>query len=100
MKIQKQIENKITQSLSPFHLEILNESYMHAVPKDAETHFKIIVVSDKFKSLPLIKRHQMLYALLQEEMKAGVHALALHTFTSEEWNKKEQIPSSPKCSKK
>lgn len=53
------IEQAITEALQiklqPIHLEVVNESYMHNVPKGAETHFKVLVVSEKFESLPLIK---------------------------------------------
>ncbi|KAM7363352.1 bolA-like protein isoform 2-T2 [Cochliomyia hominivorax] len=51
----------ITKNLQPVHLEVINESYMHNVPKGAETHFKVLIVSDKFEDLPLIKnKHQFL----------------------------------------
>uniref|UniRef100_T1JF53 Uncharacterized protein n=1 Tax=Strigamia maritima TaxID=126957 RepID=T1JF53_STRMM len=49
------ISNKLLKEFNPAHLEVLNESYMHNVPKGAETHFKVIVVSEKFENLPLIK---------------------------------------------
>lgn len=42
------IETKIReclQKLSPSHLEVVNESYMHNVPKGSESHFKVLVVS-------------------------------------------------------
>lgn len=53
--VEKSIQNKLTEKLEPSHLEIINESYMHNVPKGAETHFKVVVVSEKFSGLPLIK---------------------------------------------
>jgi BolA protein len=49
------IRRKLTETLSPVHLDVLNESYMHNVPRGSETHFKVVVVSDKFDNLPLIK---------------------------------------------
>lgn len=55
--IEKAITEAITTKLEPIHLEVVNESYMHNVPKGAETHFKVLVVSGKFESLPLIKVH-------------------------------------------
>lgn len=53
--IEKAITEALTKNLSPVHLEVINESYMHNVPKGAETHFKVLVVSSRFESLPLIK---------------------------------------------
>lgn len=49
------IRDKLSQQLNTAHLDIINESYMHNVPKGAETHFKVVVVSEKFNQLPLIK---------------------------------------------
>lgn len=39
--IEKAITQALTENLSPVHLEVVNESYMHNVPKGAETHFKV-----------------------------------------------------------
>lgn len=53
--IKTAIQNKLKEKLEPSHMEIINESYMHNVPEGAETHFKVVVVSEKFTGLPLIK---------------------------------------------
>ena len=56
--VDKPVENsiieKITKALSPVHLEVINESYMHNVPKGSESHFKVIVVSKEFENVSLI----------------------------------------------
>ena len=39
--VAESIEQKLTANLVPAHLEIINESYMHSVPKGSETHFKV-----------------------------------------------------------
>ncbi|XP_069689997.1 bolA-like protein DDB_G0274169 isoform X3 [Periplaneta americana] len=53
--VEQAIHRKLTDSFSPVHLDIMNESYMHNVPRGSETHFKVIVVSSNFDKLPLIK---------------------------------------------
>lgn len=53
--VEATIKNKLQSMLEAKHLDIINESYMHNVLKGAETHFKVVVVSDKFDGLPLIK---------------------------------------------
>lgn len=53
--VEASIRNKLTTELQTTHLEVINESFMHNVPKGSETHFKVVVVSDKFSDLPLIK---------------------------------------------
>ena len=95
------VERSINESLkvlSPYYLEVVNESFMHAVPKDSETHFKVVIVSAAFDGLRLVKRHQVIYRLLSEQMSGPVHALALHTYTADEWTQKMQkSPASPQC---
>ena len=68
-----------------------DESYQHAGHSgnpsgsaDAETHFKIEVVSHEFEGKSLIMRHRLVYGLLDAELKGGVHALALKTKTPDE----------------
>lgn len=53
--VAKAIISALNEHFQPIHLEVINESYMHNVPKNSETHFKVLVVSDKFENLPLIK---------------------------------------------
>lgn len=49
------IRDKLVRQFSPVHLDIINESYMHNVPKGSETHFKVVVVSDKFENTSLLQ---------------------------------------------
>lgn len=53
--VEQSIRSKLLSNLTPTHIEVINESYMHNVPKGAETHFKVVVVSDKFSNLTLLK---------------------------------------------
>ncbi len=99
MVLQTRIESKLKESLSPSHLEVINESYMHKVPKGAETHFKVVIVTDRFDGLSAVKRHQLVYGVLSEEMqtKPGVHALAITSRTPAEWATSPEANASPKC---
>ncbi|KAG8449875.1 hypothetical protein GDO86_016520 [Hymenochirus boettgeri] len=72
--VEHSIRSKLTESLNPSHLEVHNESHMHAVPKDSETHFKVVVVSDSFSGKSLIQRHRLVNELLKEELAGSVHA--------------------------
>lgn len=51
-----------------------------------ETHFRLLITSEAFKSKMQPARHRMVYALLKEEMEraGGIHALQLRTRTPEE----------------
>ena len=53
--VENSIRNKLSQHFNPNHLEIINESYMHNVPKGSETHFKVVVVSSKFENSSLLQ---------------------------------------------
>ena len=37
---------------------MVNESYMHNVPRGSETHFKVMVVSEAFAGLNRLARHR------------------------------------------
>ena len=81
-------------ALEPQHLEVLDESHMHS--RGLETHYKAVVVSPQFAGLNAVKRHQKVYASLGELM-GQFHALALHTYTPEEWAQQGAAPDSPTC---
>lgn len=97
MKVQATIEQKLLEGLEPTFMQVLNESHMHNVPDDAESHFKLVLVSPLFSGQKSVQRHQQVYRLLAEELQAGVHALAIHTYDPEEWSQRQQVPHSPKC---
>ncbi|HCS64949.1 MAG TPA: BolA family transcriptional regulator [Cellvibrio sp.] len=95
--VESSIHTKLGAGFRPVHLEIINESYMHSVPPGSETHFKVVLASAQFAGKRQVQRHQAIYACLAEELQAGVHALALHTFSPEEWLASRQVPASPQC---
>ena len=94
--IENKIINTLNECMNISSLKILNESFMHSVPEDAESHFKIVVVSDDFSDLKLIQRHRLINDLFREELN-HIHALAMHTYTPAEWQLKNGAPESPQC---
>jgi BolA protein len=44
-----------------------------------------VLVSPDFVGKRAVQRHQMVYALVTDEMSKGLHALALHLYTPDEW---------------
>nr|XP_014100520.1 bolA-like protein DDB_G0274169 isoform X1 [Bactrocera oleae] len=96
--IESAIRGALTEQLSPLHLEVINESYMHNVPKGSETHFKVLVVSDKFDELSLIKRHRLVNSIVKEKLAGNfVHALSIEAKTPEQWHPNYTVESSPNC---
>lgn len=97
MEVTDSINSKITENFDLSHFEIINESHMHAGPA-TDSHFKLILVSEDFKGLGMLRRHFSIYKLLAEELAGPVHALALHTYTDEEWSRRAaKAPDSPQC---
>ena len=82
------IERKLTERLSPAHLEIVDESARHAGHAGAVSgggHFRVTVVASAFEGLDRLERHRLVYAILAEEMQGAIHALALRTLDPSEW---------------
>ncbi|HEY7885708.1 MAG TPA: BolA/IbaG family iron-sulfur metabolism protein [Cellvibrionaceae bacterium] len=87
----------MTRAFTPVHLQVVNESHMHSVPANSETHFKVTLVSPVFAEQRQVQRHQAVYRVLAAELAASVHALALHTFSPQEWHQAGRVPASPNC---
>ncbi len=96
--VREQIEAKLKAAFEPVFLDVVDESYRHNVPAGSESHFKVVIVSDKFQGERFLVRHRSIYSALLEEMTGGVHALALHTYTEKEWKGlQDTVPASPPC---
>jgi BolA protein len=89
MSIQASIETKLRRAFSPERLAVINESHLHAghhhvedghqaeFDGKGETHFRVRVVSPAFSGMSRIERHRAVNSALAEELKAGLHALAI-----------------------
>ncbi len=98
MTVQQDIELQLAQNFMPVFLDVANESHQHSVPANSETHFKVVLVSERFEGLRKVARHQQVYTALASQLEGPVHALALHTYTAAEWQARlESSPESPDC---
>ncbi len=89
MSIQTSMEAKLKQAFSPERLAVINESHLHAghhhvdgghdaiFDGTGETHFRVRLVSSAFAGMSRIERHRAVNAALADEIKAGLHALAI-----------------------
>jgi len=93
MHMQERIRQAL-EAMQVTFLDVQDESHMHS--RGLETHFKAVVVSPQFAGMNAVKRHQRIYAQLGELM-GLVHALALHTYTPDEWAEQGIAPASPTC---
>ncbi len=73
------IEAALRQSLSPLHLEVQDDSHLHAGHAGAREgrHFTVRIVSERFNGLSRIGRHRLVYDALQILIPRGIHALAI-----------------------
>lgn len=55
------------------------------VETDGQGHYQATVVSSAFAGKRSLQRHQLVYATLGKRVGNEIHALALKTFTPEEW---------------
>ena len=99
MSLETEIRNKVIEKFPNAILNLQNESHMHSVPENSETHFKLIIADDSFIDTPRVLRHKMIFSQLGDLMQK-FHALALHCYTHEELSKLEAQPESPECVKK
>ncbi len=98
MDTETSIRAKLEAGFEPEHLAVINESSMHNVPKGSQTHFRVVVVAAEFESKPRLMRHRRVHRLLADELRAGVHALAIDALTPSEWEERGRAASvSPKC---
>ncbi len=98
MSVQSTIQEKISAALAPSHLEVVNESHMHSVPPGSESHFRLVIVSDRFEGAPRVRRHQMVNGILETELREKIHALSMQTLTAAEWDARgQQAMASPPC---
>lgn len=87
MSMQERIVENLKAGLDCWHLEVRNESHMHSVPANSETHFRVIVVSPGFDGLSRVARHRTINRLLSAELEGGVHALAIEAVSPAEWER-------------
>jgi BolA protein len=93
-----QAETKLREAFMPSYLLVSNESHLHRSAPGAESHLKVVLVSACFQGKRLLARHRLVNDVLSEELAGSLHALALHTYTNDEWSAlAETAPLTPNC---
>ncbi|BFZ03146.1 hypothetical protein BsWGS_06186 [Bradybaena similaris] len=106
--VENAIYKQLSEALKPEHLEVINESYMHNVPKGTESHFKVVVVSSAFENVKRIdkiflfvfldhQKHKLVHKALQELLDSSIHALSIVAKTPQEWETSKDVGQSPAC---
>ena len=83
-----EIRTRLDAELSPESLQVDDESHMHVGHEGAKGglgHFRVLVVSDRFRGQSPIKRHRLVYQAMGDLMQTDIHALAIDAFTPDEF---------------
>jgi BolA protein len=84
MTAESRMREQLMVALEPTRLDVVNESHLHAghrsSPGTGESHFRVLVVSPAFAGKSRVERHRMINALLADELKRGLHALAIKAY--------------------
>lgn len=79
---------KLKAALMPLRLEVIDESGQHAGHAGAdargESHFRVRIVAAAFAGKSRIERHRLVNAILAEELRTRIHALAVEAKAPEE----------------
>jgi BolA protein len=82
------LADTLRRAFDPVHLTIEDESHLHrghAGAAGGGAHFRVLIVSARFRDQPPLARQRAVYAQLGDAMGSAIHALALRTLTPEEW---------------
>lgn len=73
--------------LAPEAIEVLDDSAQHVGHVGAQSgggHYRLMLVSTRFRGLPLPARHRLIYDALGPLMRMQIHALSIKALTPEE----------------
>ena len=82
------LELKLRKVLAATHVEVIDESHLHAGhagARDGGRHFRVVIVSEKFAGLSPVRSQQLVYQSVEGWMGKEIHALSMKTFTPEAW---------------
>jgi BolA protein len=74
-------------------VEVIDDSRLHvghAGARDGKGHFRVRIVSEDFRGLRAVQRHQLVYSSLGALMQTDIHALGVTALTPDE---ADQAPS-------
>ena len=81
------IRERLTSSLQPTALDIIDESAKHAGHAGAASgggHFIVNIVATAFRDKTLIQRHSLVYDAVEDIMHREIHALSIQAKTPDE----------------
>jgi BolA protein len=83
----KSIEERLAAEFAPSHLQVKDQSHLHAGhagARDGMGHFEVTIVADAFEGRSRIERHRLIYAALGSLMQTDIHALKINAYAPAE----------------
>ena len=84
----ERLRTALQHAFAPARLEVVDDSRKHAghagARAEGETHYSVLVVSDRFEGANRVARHRMVNNVVAAEFEGGLHALALTLRTPKE----------------
>lgn len=77
--ITEEIKSKLEEAFPSARVEVEDESADHAGHAASGAHLAVVIIYSGFAGKTKVEQHQMVYAVLQQEMKERVHALRIVT---------------------
>jgi len=81
MGLDSKIHERLHASFSPTHLEVVNESALHAGHAGddgtGESHWRVVIAAPKFAAMSRLERHRAVHAAIGKDIIDRIHALAL-----------------------
>ena len=73
------IDTALRAALQPLHLEVVDDSHLHAGHAGAREgrHFTVRITAERFNGLSRVARHRLIYDSVQLLIPRGIHALAI-----------------------
>ena len=88
MARRERLIERLTTSLAPTSIEVVDESHRHAGHAGArpggETHYHVEIVAARFAGMSRVARHRLVHEIVRDEFGSGLHALSLRLLTPEE----------------
>jgi len=82
LPLTEQIHQRLAHKLQTTHLEVIDESHLHAghagaSPTGSGSHMRIKIASPFFTTASRVQRHRLVYDAVQDFIDQGLHALAI-----------------------
>lgn len=87
MTTHDRIVATLTERFLPTHLDVIDESHRHrghaGWREGGETHFRVRIAADRLTGQSRVAQHRAVMEALGDELRGGVHALAIEVLPPE-----------------